>query len=169
MITTKLDGLQLALARLYSRRIRHPSREEEGRRDGGEKGKEIARAIEGGRKTEKGHGNTMRKRTAKRRRRGRRRKRCLYAYMRALVARTHRRGHKRICERVPAQPAADALAERSCPPTSGSHPFPRFFFLLPLPLWPFRPHPLRPSRGRTGAGVRHTKEIAVRRLHFVSR
>lgn len=59
-----------------------------------------------------------------------------------------------ICERVPAQPAADALAERSCPPTSGSQSSLSSIFLSPSP-----------PQERASLG---TKGIAVWRLHYVS-
>lgn len=121
------------------------------------KERKIARAIEGGRKGEKGHGNMMRKRAAKRRwwRMRRRRKRWSLVGMRSNAcsrafshrARTDVGTSASICERVPAQPTADALAERSCPPTSGSQSslFPRFFFLpFPFPLPPSPPSPSRP-------------------------
>lgn len=123
----------------------------------------------------------MRKRAAKRRwwRMRRRRKRWSLVGMRSNAcsrafshrARTDVGTSASICERVPAQPTADALAERSCPPTSGSQSslFPRFFFLpfpFPLPLHPL--HPLarcsaRPNgRGSSGHKGNRCATITLR-------
>jgi len=53
-----------------------------------------------------------------------------------------------ICERVPAQPTADALAERSCPPTSGSQSSLSSIFLSPFPFPLPRPLPRAAERAR---------------------
>lgn len=59
-----------------------------------------------------------------------------------------------IRERVPAQPTADALAERSCPPTSGSQSSLASIFLPPVK----RARDVRVHKGNRCA----------RRLHFAS-
>lgn len=66
-----------------------------------------------------------------------------------------------IRERVPAQPTADALAERSCPPTSGSQSSLTSIFLPPV-----RRH--TPARARARCPSEHKGNRCARRLYFVS-